>query len=457
MNIKCIYIDDDKLLYENLTLLRGCKEVGIDIETTGEKKEYALDPWKGEIRLIQISSPDSLVLVVDWFKLTQSGKQLIKEFLEDVERVKILHNAKFDIKFLMLSGINVNNAMDTMLMAGVLEAGLKEPLKLDSLVFRYLGLELSKKEQKSDWGRETLSEEQIKYSAIDAGVLIPLAHTLMQEVNSNKLTETLSLEMRSLPAIVDMELNGIKVDRKKLNALQQNLKTKQYELLEMLQQEFGEKFNPKSPKQVSRALKGIKVEVENTSKSTLSKVVNQHKAVQTLLDYKEATKQLEFAKKIPKAINSITGRVHSNYFQLGTDTGRLSCTKFNLQQVPHIKEFRECFIPDEGMTFIIADYSQMQIRIAAEYSKDPVLKESYQNGYDLHRITASVLTGKDVNEVSLEERSLAKALNFGMMFGMGASSLVKYAWSNYNVQLTVEQASNFIDKFYEKYTGLKLW
>lgn len=127
MDIKCKYIDSDKLLDENLKLIGEFKEVGIDIETTGEKKDDALDPFRGRIRSIQISTPNSFVLVVDLFKITQSGKQLIKEFLEDVKRVKIFHNAKFDIKFLMLNGINVSNVMDTMLMAGVLEAGLKDP------------------------------------------------------------------------------------------------------------------------------------------------------------------------------------------------------------------------------------------------------------------------------------------------------------------------------------------
>jgi DNA polymerase I - 3''-5'' exonuclease and polymerase domains len=457
INIQYTYIDSDTLLDEKLRLFSKYEKVGIDTETVGLIKNDALDPWKGKIRLIQISSPENVVLLIDWFKISQYGKRLVKAFLEDSKRIKVFHNAKFDIKFLMVNGIKISNVIDTMLLNGVLEAGLKNSLKLDSIASKHLGLEISKKEQTSDWGADILSENQLKYSAIDSGILIPLADVLIKEVKMSELKDTLELELGALPAIVGMELNGIKVYIQKLNSLKRGLQNKQYALLEKLQEEIGVRFNPKSPKQVKNALAVININVKSTAKATLSKLAPNHKEIQTLLDYKEVTKQLEFARKIPKAINSNTGKLHSNYFQLGTATGRLSCTKFNLQQVPHIKSFRECFVPEEGNVFVISDYSQMQIRIAAEYSQDPVMKEIYQKGEDLHIITASVLTGKNMSDISSEERSLAKVLNFGMMFGMGADSLVKYAWSNYHVELTPEQASTFISKFYEKYADLKMW
>lgn len=457
MKILYTFINTDKLLYENLQSFSKYKKVSVDIETLGFKKEEALDPRKGKIRLIQISNIENKVLVIDLFKMSEDSKYMIKEFLEDSKRTKIFHNAKFDIKFLIMNGININNILDTMLISAVLEAGLKEPLKLESVVLRHLGIAISKEEQISNWGTETLSQDQLQYAAIDAGILVPLADVLMQEVEMNDLKETLDLELKALPAIIEMELNGIKVNTNKINMLKQDLQEKQQRLFEELQEYFGDKFNPKSPKQLKNALAVLNIDVENTGKATLSRLAPRYIEVKKLLDYREVTKQLEFANKIPAAINTCTGRLHSNYFQIGADTGRLSCTNFNLQQVPHNKLFRECFVPEEGNLFVIADYSQMQIRIAAEYSQDPLMKKIYQNGQDLHRITASVLSGKNISEVTSEERSLAKALNFGMMFGMGANSLVEYAWNNYKVELTLQQAEIFISKFYEKYVGFKTW
>lgn len=457
MKIRYTYIDSDKLLEEKLSIFSKHETVGVDTETVGPRKEDALDPRRGKIRLIQISSPQNEVLLIDCFKISQTSKYLVKKFLENPKRVKVLYNAKFDIKFLLLNGIRMSNVMDTMLLAGVLEAGLNNSLKLASVASRYLGLEISKDEQTSNWGADVLSESQLMYSAIDAGILIPIADVLLQEVEINGLKETLNLELEALPAIAEMELLGIKADVNKLNLLKQDLKNKQHALLENLQEIFGSEFNPQSPKQLKKALSAINICVESTAKDVLSKLAPMHKEIQTVLDYKEVSKRLEFADKIPLAINASTGRIHSNYFQLGTATGRLSCTNFNLQQVPHIKPFRECFIPEEGNVFVISDYSQMQIRIAADYSQDPVMKDIYQKGEDLHRITASILTGKDISEISSEERSLAKALNFGMMFGMGAESLVSYTWKNYHVELLPEEASAFISKFYEKYSGFKSW
>lgn len=152
-----------------------------------------------------------------------------------------------------------------------------------------------------------------------------------------------------------------------------------------------------------------------------------------------------------------TGRLYSNYLQLGAKTGRLSCSNFNLQQVPHDPAFRELFVPAEGNVFVISDYSQMQIRIAAEISGDQTMLEAYNQGMDLHSLTASRVSGVAIDEVTKAMRSEAKALNFGMLFGMGWESLITYAWGSYGVLLTPKQAHDFIDKFFQTYHGLKQW
>lgn len=457
MSIKYTYVTDDKTLQNKLELFNKYDRYGVDIETTGGTKDEALDPKRGKIRLIQISSPDQYVLEVDWFKISGDGKNMVKQLLEAPEKTKIFHNAKFDIKFLLMNDIHTNNVMDTMLMAGVLEAGLNESLKLGAIASRYLNLDIDKEEQLSDWSRESLSREQLAYAAVDAGILIPLADELMKELDIHKLKPILDLERQTIPAIVEMELQGIKVDAEGVIKVHEHLQGRQKTILDKLQATFGDKFNPNSPKQLLEALAAIGIEVENTARSTLSWIKEQHQVIKTVMDYRDITKKLEFAHKIIGSIDSITGRVHSSYFQLGAATGRLSCANFNLQQVPRDELFRACFIPDEGNVFVIADYSQIQIRIAAEYSHDPLMRKVYETGEDLHRITASIICGKDIHDVTSQERSLAKAVNFGMMFGMGASSLVEYAWNNYQVKINPEEAMTFISKFYQTYEGYKSW
>lgn len=199
------------------------------------------------------------------------------------------------------------------------------------------------------------------------------------------------------------------------------------------------------------------IDVASTKSEDLSKLNNQHPAIALILECKVLTKQLQFAKKIPKEVNDDTGRLYSQYRQLGAITGRLSCSAFNLQQVPHDPAFRELFVPETGNVFVISDYSQMQIRIAAEISGDQTMLEAYKKKMDLHTLTASLISGVDVNEVTKTMRSEAKALNFGMLFGMGAENLITYAWGSYGVLLTPKQSQEFIDTFFKTYKGLKVW
>ncbi len=456
MKIQYTYANTDSLIEKKLEELEDYKKVAVDIETSGAEKKDALDPRKGDIRLIQICNSEHQVLVIDWFKISDTHKMKVKKFLEDKNRLKIFHNAKFDIKFLAMEGIFITNVLDTMILASVLEAGAQKKFALAEVVLRHLGISLNKDEQVSDWGADTLSKDQIKYSAIDAAILIPLSDVLVSEIKTNSLQDTFDIEMKALYGVIEMELNGIEVDVEKINLLKQQLLKEQKELSEKIKALFGD-INPNSHKQLREALKNKGIAVENTTKETLSRLASKHEEIRVILANKNTSKQLEFAKKIPESIDTITGRLHSNYYQLGTATGRLSCTNFNLQQVPNAKVFRACFIPKEDNVFVIADYSQMQIRIAAEFSGDETMKKIYQNGADLHIITASALSGKSLKEVTTEERNLAKALNFGMMFGMGADSLVEYAWKSYGVELTSKEASIFISKFYEKYKGFKSW
>jgi DNA polymerase I-like protein with 3'-5' exonuclease and polymerase domains len=164
-----------------------------------------------------------------------------------------------------------------------------------------------------------------------------------------------------------------------------------------------------------------------------------------------------FSSKLPGHIHPLTKRIHPNYHQLGAATGRFSCTDPNLQGLPKKNGFRECAIPEPKFKLVIGDYSQIELRVAAEISGDPRMLRAYQNGHDLHRLTASLVAQKSMEEVTREERQSAKAINFGLIFGMGEEGLQKYARNTYGVNMTREQARFFRNRFFQVYQGITRW
>lgn len=454
-NTAYTYLTQSAPLQELVNDYKQAKVLAVDIETMGIDP---LNPRRGEIRLIQMTAPGLPVSIIDWWKMDASGKQLVKELLE-TPMPKIFHNGKFDMKFLSVAGINLRGSIfDTFLAEGVLVAGLeKQELKLQALAKKYLNMTLPKEEQQSDWSQSDLSDDQLAYAARDVLVLLLLRIKLINALKAENLINTAKLEFDSLPAMVEMELNGVKVEPTGLANLKNLLTVQSEEKRSALKQILGVDINPNSPKQITKAFDSLGIHVTSTKAEELSKIAPQYPAVQALLDYKNTSKQLQFAEKIPQNIDLATGRIYSQYFQLGTATGRLSCSNYNLQQVPHDKAFRECFIPEVGNVFVISDYSQMQIRIAAEISGDREMIEAYNRGDDLHSLTAALISGQTIESITKDQRSAAKALNFGMLFGMGPASLVTYAWGSYGVELTELEAKNFIEKFFRKYHGLKRW
>lgn len=223
--MNCIYITKTENLKTGLDRYqeKGVQVIGLDIETMGENP---LDPRSGAIRLIQIAGADVPALIIDWPALDSEGRMSLKLFLES-DVVKVLHNAKFDMKFLKMNGINLTQPVfDTYLVAAVLKAGLNPVLKLEAVVKDYLNYELAKDEQQSDWSLEVLTEAQLHYAVKDAWILLPLREKLIQELHKADLLEIASLECQSLPAIVEMEINGIRVDVQGITALEKALNEK---------------------------------------------------------------------------------------------------------------------------------------------------------------------------------------------------------------------------------------
>jgi DNA polymerase-1 len=199
------------------------------------------------------------------------------------------------------------------------------------------------------------------------------------------------------------------------------------------------------------------VPVESTSQWELAALAEAFPVVQALLAYRHAKKALTLASSLATHIHLTTGRVHATYWQLGAATGRFSCSDPNLQQMPRTAAFRRCFIAPPGSQLVIADYSQIELRVMAELSSDPRMLAAYQAGEDLHRLTAALLLDKPMDEVTSGERQAAKAVNFGLIYAMGAEGLRAYAQQSYGVTLTLEEARSFRERFFTAYTGVVEW
>lgn len=460
-----LYINDMEQLNKSLYVDKDTKVCGIDTETTG------LDPRKDKLRLLQIAVENGQTFVIDCFELLPEGLELIQAFLDHFQ-VKVFQNAKFDINFLRANGIVINSRLFDTMLAGQLLRSSGGPRKvgLGELATHFLGIDLPKDQQTSDFSGQ-LTEDQLLYAAKDAAILVKLRGVLIQELKVNKLIEVARVEFTCAYAIAHMEYFGIHVNSKKLKELTEIKEAKRGELLEKLYPYIGyptvqvglfeEKkeshFNPNSNKQVMEILHKEGIEVDTTSKYALSHYLD-HPFVSLLMEYRHVEKELtSFLHSIPDQLDHYTSRVYPHYGQNGAYSGRMSCGNPNIQQVPRGREFRECFDAPEGRALVIADYSQIELRVIAEFSKDQRMISAYQKGEDLHRLTASLVLQKEISQVTKEERQAAKAVNFGLVFGMGAAGLKGYAADTYGAQMSIEEAELFRKRYFQAYRGVNRW
>ncbi len=439
-------------LRQKLGRIQNARVIALDIETAG------LDPIAGEIRLIQIGIPGEPVILIDYFKVNKEIKRLIQEILQS-PCLKIFHNGKFDLKFLIQNGFQVEGPFfDTMLAEQVLDSGVhRKGFELADLADRYLGIELSKDLQKSDWSKE-LTEAQLRYAALDVAVLLEIYREQVKALRDTDLTQVVELECECLPSVIGMELRGMRLDLDKWEKLTVEVTEKKQEIQQELQVELGAGINPNSPKQLLSALRLLGISVDSTKRDELSRHAQDYPVIGRILEYRKYDKSLSsFLEKLPEKSHPVTHRIHPEYRQIGTRTGRFSCNNPNLQQIPRDVALRECFIPEEGHRLIFGDYSQIELLVTAEISEDERMIEAFRRGEDLHRFTASLITGENIEDITSEERQLAKALNFGLLFGMGARGFRAYALQNYGVAMSEREAEKFRSKFFKSYQGLKSW
>jgi DNA polymerase I-like protein with 3'-5' exonuclease and polymerase domains len=438
--------------------------IGLDTETT------ELDPYLGRLRLVQLASADEVYIVDlnafrddDFSKSEALGP--LRQLLAAPRPIKIAHNAKFDAKFIKYNfGIDLGGLFDTLLASQIVSAGdIEERHGLNAIAARYLNEEVDKTERLSNWEFE-LSEAQLQYAARDAAVLLPLRDKLIEKIRSLDLIQCAQLEFECVMPVVDLELTGFYMDKRRWLEQLAIVETTRAELANELQEMLGEgvaqaslfgpsraNINLDSQLQVTDALNRLGIPLPDSTRNwKLQPLAAQYPVVAKLLEYRTMQKALtSYGHNVIEFINPKTGRLHADFRQIGAPTGRFACTNPNIQQVPHAAEYRRCFMGyPQGRKLVIADYSQIELRILAEFSGDQGFIDSFNSGADLHRVTAAQVFNVAQDQVTKEQRDFAKRLNFGVVYGIGAQRF------SMMTGLSVTEAENILRRYFATYRGL---
>ena len=460
MNYQIIKTSDE--LRQAIEILATQPVLGLDTETT------ELDPYTSRLRLIQLATTDR-VYIVDFDHFTNGNAEALaplRRLLEAPRPIKIAHNAKFDAKFIKHNlGVDLGGLFDTLLASQLVSAGdIEERHGLETVASRYLNEAVDKSERLSNWNFE-LSEAQLEYAARDAAILLPLREKLIDRLKSESLVKVAQLEFECVMPVVDIELAGFYMHKERWREQLSIVEKRRVELAEQLQQVLAEEssqgslfggpqredINLDSQQQLTKALTRLGIPVPASTRNwVLQPLAVEYPIIGTLLEYRTVQKALtSYGENMIEMINPVTGRLHADFRQIGAPTGRFACTNPNIQQVPHSVEYRRCFSGyPAGRKLIIADYSQIELRILAEFSGDRGFIEAFNSGADLHRVTAAQVFNATLDQVTKEQRDFAKRLNFGVVYGIGAQRFALMTG------LSVPDAENVLRRYFTTYRQL---
>lgn len=471
-------INDAQTLQDWLNTAEQEGMLAIDTETT------CLTPAKADLVGISIASqvgkaayiPLGHVQETDLFgaasedQIQQMDKAeaiaLLKPLLEDSGVLKIGHNMKYDWQILAREGVHITPCDDTMLISYVLD-GANHRHSMDNLSEIYCDHSPIKYEEVAGKGKAQVTFDKVAipdaltYAAEDAEVTLRLHKILKPRLAREKMVSVYeTIERPLIPVIAQMELDGVKVDPTKLHEMSDDF-GKQLSVLEKeIYALAGREFNIASPKQVGEILfdemglqggKKTKTGTYSTSVDVLEKLALEgHEIVQKILDYRGLAKlKSTYTDALQEEINPKTGRVHTSYNMVGTSTGRLSSSDPNLQNIPirteEGRKIREAFVAEDGNVIVSVDYSQVELRLAAEMADVEALKKAFQDGVDIHSLTASRVFDVPLEDVSPEIRRQAKAVNFGIIYGISGFGLAK------QLGCPVGQASDFIKRYLARF------
>ena len=393
----------------------------------------------------------------------------LKPLLEDANHAKVGQNLKYDWHVLMNHGVNLRGIVhDTLLQSYVLEA--HERHDMDTLAARHLGEQTIKYEEVCGKGVNQIGFDQVDverataYAAEDADITLRLHRKLYPILATETRLESVykNIEMPLLPILARIERTGVKLDADLLRAHSGTLAKEMLELEAKAHQAAGQPFNLNSPKQLGEILfgqLGLKPKKKtpggapSTNEDALQDLALDHPLPKLILDYRGLAKlKSTYTDKLPAMVNPATGRVHTTYSQAVAVTGRLSSNDPNLQNIPvrtpEGRKIREAFIAEPGHVIVSADYSQIELRIMAHLSSDAGLLKAFAEDVDIHRATAAEVQGVALETVTPDMRRMAKAVNFGLIYGMSAFGLA----AQLNVERTVAQA--YIDRYFARYPGV---
>ena len=490
------YIDDMVAQYNILKFMiqeiSENKYIGIDTETTG------LDPFTCQVLLIQLKVGNN-VYVLNRGKL---GLPLVTKLIKHIEDSGVIcigHNIKFDMKMIMVdTGIMLTHVYDTMVIEAVLTAGLGGKFcSLKELVEKYTGVILDKDTRLDFVGltRESIfTEQQITYSAVDVLYLDDIYNKQIEESNKVGLTKIVNLECSVEPTVAQMEISGIELDvpywnkltdlarkeavtlkAKLIDVLFEAIPTKKYGNAFEFSQAVSipvktkrltaelegiinpisaigwikENFNINSPKQLTSCLNLAGIKTTSTDEKILNKLPK-NLIIDTLLEYRGYEKMIStYGDNFVASVNPVTKRIHADFNQVGTASGRFSSSGgINMQNIPTHNGYREGFVAKEGYSFVASDFSQQEYRLAGAISKEPKIIEAYVNGFDMHTATAALRFGKDMKDVTKEERNKGKGTNFTILYGGTEYALGK------NLNMTQDESIKLLQQFLANYPVL---
>ena len=401
------------------------------------------------------------------YNMSISNLEIMREIFENENIIKCSYDLKETYILSLENGIEPKNFMFDIRIAGYLLNSVSNLYSIPDLMNQYLGKELDCKEGKQVqinlFDSLEQDEKVDETSSIYAYSIGNLHDVLLKELEKNEMLELFNnIEMPVLEVLADMQFRGMYVDKDELVSYGDELKARIEELTNIIHNLAGEEFNINSPKQLGEILfEKLKLPVVKKTKSgystdvdTLEKLQGEHDIIEYILEYRQLTKlNSTYIEGMIPFINSKTGRIHSYFHQTVTATGRISSTEPNLQNIPTRieigKKLRKVFKSSEGKIFLDADYSQIELRVLAHVSKDEIMVENFNNDEDIHAQAASRVFGVPLEEVTKDLRSKAKAVNFGIVYGISDFGLAD------QIHSSRKQAKQYIEQYLEKYSGIK--
>lgn len=463
-------INTESAMLECLEGIERTRQFGIDLETT------SLNPRQAEIVGIALSYDSSFGCYIPLLHRGSAEAQLptahvlslLKKVLEDPRYKKVGQNLKYDWSVLREQGVHMDGiGADTMVAAYVLDSNGRH--NLEALCLKYLEYQVVTYETVCGRGKDQIGFDQVpiaqavRYSAEDALCAVRLWEVLRPKLTSEKLMQVFSeIDLPLVQILGKMECQGISVDRKYLEALGKDFEKDLLAIEQKIQAFSAGPINLNSPKQLAQLLfdqlklppQGKTKTGYSTDASVLEALASQHEVPALLLEYREISKlKGTYIDPLPSMIDPKTGKIHAGFHQTVAATGRLSSSDPNLQNIPVRTErgakIRRAFIPSPGNVLISADYSQIELRLLAHLSQDPELVAAFKQDADVHKRTAAEIFSISEKEVSPRQREIAKAINFGLMYGKSAFGLSQ------ELKIPRKEAQEIIERYFKRYSAVK--